>query len=493
MVQVPGVIAAADVAAWDRSADVVVIGQGVAGTCAALEAHRAGAEVLVIERASGGGGASALSSGIFYLGGGTPVQKALGYEDDADNMAKFLMASCDPLDPVAVRRFCDDSAAHFDWLETQGVPFERTGFKGKAVYLNTTECLLTTGNEKAWPFNEIAKPVARGHKVAGVGENAGAVAMTALLQRCVDEGVPAIYDSNVVGLVRNDAGRIVGVKVKQAGNVILHVEARRGVIIACGSNNLNYEMIRENIPLMSETAEPLGTPANDGAGILLGMSVGAGTSAMDGVIPTASIYPPADLIKGIIVNKLGRRFVAEDSYHGRTGACIMEQPDQTAYLILDSEIFAYPEMVVHRHTLVDGWETIEEMEAGLNLPAGSLVRTMDEYNRGAAEGRDPMLNKQPEWLKPLDKGPYAAFDISFNKSMYYFITLGGLRTGLNGEVLDQRAEPIQGLYAVGASAAHIPRSGKSYASGLSLGPGSYFGRRAGRHAAGSNTGDLPLH
>jgi len=104
-----------------------------------------------------------------------------------------------------------------------------------------------------------------------------------------------------------------------------------------------------------------------------------------------------------------------------------------------------------------------------------------------------MLNKQPEWLKPLDKGPYAAFDISFNKSMYYFITLGGLRTGLNGEVLDQRAEPIQGLYAVGASAAHIPRSGKSYASGLSLGPGSYFGRRAGRHAAGSNTGDLPLH
>jgi len=70
--------------------------------------------------------------------------------------------------------------------------------------------------------------------------------------------------------------------------------------------------------------------------------------------------------------------------------------------------------------------------------------------------------------------------------MYYFITLGGLKTGPDGEVLDPHGRTIPGLYAVGATAAHIPRTGKSYASGLSLGPGSYFGRRAGRHAAGAN-------
>ncbi|WP_369075231.1 FAD-binding protein, partial [Aromatoleum toluclasticum] len=56
------------------------------GACAALEARRAGADVLVVERASGGGGASAMSSGIFYLGGGTAVQKAAGYEDTPDEM-----------------------------------------------------------------------------------------------------------------------------------------------------------------------------------------------------------------------------------------------------------------------------------------------------------------------------------------------------------------------------------------------------------------------
>ncbi|MFA7585409.1 MAG: FAD-dependent oxidoreductase, partial [Novosphingobium sp.] len=99
MVEIPAILSPADVSAWEREVDVVVVGQGVAGTCAALEAHRAGAEVLIIERASGGGGASAMSSGIFYLGGGTPVQKVAGYEDTADNMANFLMASCDPLDP----------------------------------------------------------------------------------------------------------------------------------------------------------------------------------------------------------------------------------------------------------------------------------------------------------------------------------------------------------------------------------------------------------
>lgn len=482
---IPAAIAASEVGNWDQSFDVVVIGQGAAGSCAALEAHRAGAQTLIVERASGGGGASAVSSGIYYLGGSTAVQQALGHDDSADEMAAYMMASCDPLDPVAVRQFCDDSAAHFAWLEEQGLPFERTQHLEKAVFLDTTECLMYTGNEKLWPYRHVAKPAPRGHKVAGTGENAGSVGMAPLLARCEEEGIPAIYDSNATNLVQDDSGRVVGVRVKQAGNTI-HIQARRGVIIAAGSFNMNTDMIAKHIPLLGETSEPLGIPSNDGAGVRLGMSAGAATSAMDGVIPTASIYPPGQLIKGIIVNKNGERFVAEDSYHGRTGNFVMEQPDQKAWLIVDSEIFAYPEIPTAHHSLVDGWETIEEMEGALALPAGSLVRTMASYNANAAEGRDPALFKSPEWLKPLDQGPWAAFDISFDRSTYLFITLGGLKTGANGECLDARSEPIPGLYAAGASAAHIPRSGKSYASGMSLGPGSYFGRRAGRHAAGAN-------
>lgn len=204
---------------------------------------------------------------------------------------------------------------------------------------------------------------------------------------------------------------------------------------------------------------------------------------MDGVIATASIYPPENLIKGIVINSKGERFVAEDSYHGRLAGFIMEQPDQKAYLIVDSEIFAYPETEGAKHVLIDGYETVAEMESGLGLPEGALQRTMADYNRDAARGEDTSFHKQLPWLKPLDQAPYAAFDISFDRSIYLYITLGGIDTDARARVLDPSGKPIAGLYAAGACAAHIPRNGKEYASGLSLGPGSFFGRVAGREAA----------
>lgn len=483
MKAVPEILKAEQVSQWDDGADVLVVGLGIAGACAALEAHRAGAEVLVVERASGGGGASALSSGIFYLGGGTPVQQACGYEDDADELYKFLMASCNAPDGGLVRRFCDGSVEHFNWLEGEGVAFERTAYKGKSVFLNTTECLMSTGSEKVWPFRDVARPTSRGHKVARGGDNAGSQAMEALLARVSEAGIRARYDSQVTALVVDAEGHVVGLRSREAG-VQVHIRARRGVILSTGGFNLNREMLEEFVPAVTGNSVPLGIPNNDGAGIKLGVSAGGATQAMDGVITTASFYPPAQLIKGILVNACGERFVAEDSYHGRTAGFIMEQPNYTAYLILDSEIFAYPELTDYsHHTLVDGWETVEEMEAGLKLPAGSLQRTLAEYNAHAAEGRDPLYFKHPDWLKPLNAGPYAAFDVSFDKSSYLFITLGGLKTNADGAVLGPDGKVVVGLYAAGACASSIAQDGKGYASGLSLGPGSFFGRCAGRHAA----------
>src|SRR5690606_22985419 len=98
-----------DVPAFDDEADVIVLGYGIAGACAALEARRLGGDVLVVERASAGGGASALSSGLFYLGGGTAVQAACGYEDSADNMYRYMIASMGSENAHLVRRYCDDN------------------------------------------------------------------------------------------------------------------------------------------------------------------------------------------------------------------------------------------------------------------------------------------------------------------------------------------------------------------------------------------------
>src|SRR5690606_34160472 len=138
-----------------------------------------------------------------------------------------------------------------------------------------------------------------------------------------------------------------------------------------------------------------------------------------------------------------------DSYHGRTADVLMEQPGAAAYLILDSEVFAYPEATGIGHRLVDGWDTVADMERGLDLPEGSLQRTLEEYNRHAADGRDPLFYKHPEWLKPLDKAPFAAFDISYDNSLYVYLTLGGLKTTADTEVLDTSGRPIPGLYAAG--------------------------------------------
>ncbi|MDD3935245.1 FAD-dependent oxidoreductase [Rhodoferax sp.] len=471
----------ATVPRWDRVADVIVVGAGVAGTCAALEAHRVGSNVLVIERASGGGGASSLSQGIFYLGGGTAVQQACDYDDNAEEMYKFLRASTSTRNDDALRHFCDNSAAHFEWLEAQGVPFERRAFKGKAVHVNTGEGLLFTGNEKVWPFCDEAVPAPRGHQTrASKKKTGGAAAMEALLAMLEAEHVPAIYDSQVTALVTCSEGRVVGVRVRQARTEI-YVEARKGVILAAGSFNCNAQMTRECFPIIAKYGIPLGIPSNDGAGIVLGRSVGGVLINMDGVIATGSIYPPADLVKGIIVNKNGERFVAEDVYHGRLAYFIERQPDHAAYLIIDSEIFEYPKHGKHR--LVDGWDTVGEMEVGLGLPHEALSKTLTKYNLDAGKGADTCFQKHADWLKPLDKAPFAAFDISITSSEYYYIALGGLSTNVNGQVLDCDGNPILGLYAVGACTAHFPATGAEYASGLSLGPGSFFGRIAGRHAA----------
>ncbi|MGW1093936.1 FAD-binding protein [Streptomyces sp. NPDC002596] len=88
--------AAADIGTWDLTTDVVVAGYGAAGAAAAVEAARAGAEVLVLERAGGWGGAAAMGGGFIYLGGGTALQRACGFDDSPEATATFLMAAMGP-------------------------------------------------------------------------------------------------------------------------------------------------------------------------------------------------------------------------------------------------------------------------------------------------------------------------------------------------------------------------------------------------------------
>jgi len=63
-------VPASSVSDWDHEADVVIVGYGIAGAAAAVEAARGGADVLVLERTGSWGGAAAMAGGFIYLGGG---------------------------------------------------------------------------------------------------------------------------------------------------------------------------------------------------------------------------------------------------------------------------------------------------------------------------------------------------------------------------------------------------------------------------------------
>jgi len=483
--EIPEVVRASNVEQWADEADVVVIGLGAAGACAAIEARRAGAEVLVLERASGGGGSSAIAGGHLYLGGGTPVQAACGFEDSAEEMYKYLMALTPDPDPAKIRVYCDRSVAHFEWLEALGVPFERSYFPGKAPIQEGTECLIWTGNEKVWPYRDLARPAPRGHKVAVEGIEGGSVLMKVLIRAAVEMGVRVRCDMRAVALVVGERERIVGARFRHFGETG-DVHTRRAVVLSAGGYIMNDRMFADQLAWMPRDLIKHGTNNDDGSGILLGVSAGGEPLGLDRAFLTSPFYPPEDMLKGILVNADGRRFVAEDSYHGRTAGFQLEQPGGVGYLILDSEIFGYPPYKFFEQELVDGFDTVEEMEARLQLPAGSLVGTVEAYNRHARLREDPQFHKYRDWLKPLDRPPYAAFDLSVGRAKFAGFSLGGLRTSVDAEVLSEEGLPIPGLYAAGACAWNIAQDSRGYSSGTCLGESTFFGRRAGRHAALGN-------
>lgn len=478
--EIPAPVAAASVSEWSDEVDVVVVGFGIAGGCAALEAARAGARVLLLERAGTYGGTSAMAGGHFYLGGGTPVQQATGVEDDPEQMYRYLLAVSRDPEPDKIRAYCEDSVEHFGWLEALGFRFERSLFPSKAVIQPGTEGLMYSGNEKVHPFRDLARPAPRGHKVPVPGDTGGAkLVLDCLAKQLADAGVTIRYDTGATALVDDGTGAVAGVAwrcFEERGFV-----RARAVVLAAGGFVGNDAMVAQWVPQMREKLFPLASTYDDGLGLRLGASMGGAWRFMDQAFLTAPFYPPSVLVTGLIVNRRGERFVAEDSYHSRTSAFVMEQPDKTAYLIVDAAHIEHPAFPLC--PFVDGWETVAEMAQGLGVPADALGATLERYNAHAARGEDPDFGKAPEWLAPQDHGPWGAFDLSLGKATYAGFTMGGLATTLDAQVRREDGSVVEGLYAAGACAANIAQDAKGYASGTQLGEGSYFGRRAGRHAA----------
>ncbi|MEU1525404.1 FAD-dependent oxidoreductase [Nocardia rhamnosiphila] len=469
---------------WDFSADVVVAGYGIAGVCAAIEAARAGAEVLVLERTGGWGGAAAMAGGFIYLGGGTALQKALGFEDSPENMEKFMTAALGPcVDKAKVHDYCQGSVAHFDWLVEQGVPFKEEFWGEPGWEPAHDEGLMYSGGENSAPFLDIATPAPRGHlpqmSNKRTGERGGGYMLMKPLAEVAEKlGVRAEYDVRIQRLIVDDDDRVVGVVAKRYGKQVL-VHARRGVVLATGSFTYNREMIENYVPRLLDRPDSA-TEEHDGIGIRVAQALGAQLAHMDAA-EVAFFADPQVVARGIVVNGRGQRYINEDTYGGRVGQATLNQQDNQAYLILDEQ--GLEEAQATESTVSSfrrpNWaaETLAELEADMGLPEGTLQTTVEVYNRHAASGSDPLLGKKPEWVRPLGT-PLAGFDLREQTGGF---TLGGLKTDLHSRVLHVSGEPIPGLYAAGRCTSGVCTGG--YASGTSLGDGSFFGRRAGRASA----------
>jgi 3-oxo-5alpha-steroid 4-dehydrogenase len=132
---------------WDAECDVLVVGVGMAGVCAALRtAEDAAVDVIAIDRGDGGG-SSRLSGGVVYMGGGTPAQKAAGLEDSPENLANYLaFETGNIVRQDTVRKFAQASPKVQDWLESYGARFGGPATDDKTSYPNDAS-LYFSGNE----------------------------------------------------------------------------------------------------------------------------------------------------------------------------------------------------------------------------------------------------------------------------------------------------------------------------------------------------------
>lgn len=473
---------ASEVARWDFETDVAIIGFGATGACAAFEAADAGVKVMLFERNSGSGGASGLSGGEIYIGGngGTDAQREAGFEDSTEDFIAYLKAAGGPcVDEDKCEFYGREALNHYAWLKAQGVPYRGNYLPGKHIEPTDDSTLIWSGSEAAAPFCDLAKPAPRGHVIQHMGWGGGRPLVDVLEASARSKGVEIIPDARALALIR-DGDRIVGLIVRIDGQNRF-VKAKRGVVLATGGFVMNEAMRRKYCPETFRINDAIGDK-DDGSGIELGVGAGGDAIHMEQFFTTCPWTMPESHAYGVFVNVQGQRFINEDCYHGRVSRCAVDQPGGKVYLLLDNAHFVQP-MDFARIDIAGTGETWEEVEAELGMPANTLSATMAVYNAHAKEGRDPLFDKKPPILTPLDQEPFVALELNFQTSYFSFFTLGGLRTSAHAEVLDRSGKPIAGLFAAGRCTSGLPAWGHGYSSGLSLADCTFFGRQAGIGAA----------
>ncbi|MEO5672765.1 MAG: FAD-dependent oxidoreductase [Ramlibacter sp.] len=458
--------------------DVLVLGAGVAGHCAAIAAAEGGASVLLLEKADECGGSSARAVGGFAFAA-TDLQKDAGFLDDPQAFGQDLLNVGGHMnDPALVELFVARQLDTYAFLRDHGVRFTVS--------------------------SRVAKGVTNRIHAVGLGQAVAALHAAALR-------TPGLgFFTNAAGkrLFRNACtGRVQGAVISHAGR-LSEVRASRAVVLATGGFSRSRELLAAYAPqLLSGFAH--GGVANTGDGLAMACAFGAKLRDMGYVAGTfggAVPYPDlpdkdglenhplvfAMYAGAILVNTQGERFADESQNYKSISAVASAQPGGIALQIMDSAALerwspnagaedggkAKGEIVTR---LMKRADTIAELASLLQLDPARLEATVARYNADARTGLDRQFGRRTD---KYDEGPA----MCIGKPPFYAVAVGNMITSTYGglcvtpgmEVVDVFGERMDGLLAAGELVGGF--HGAAYMSGTALTKAALSGVEAGRTA-----------
>lgn len=438
--------------------EVVVVGAGAAGLSAALEAANNGAKVILVEKLAMTGGSTARSGGKVQAAG-TDIQKANGVEDNADLYYNHLMSVGEnKVDQLKTRLIADNSLADFNWLVENGVEFSKN---------------IEQLHDKYRPI--------RGHYVSvqdgKVEQDGHGWAITQPLEKAaIDKGVEILLETPAKKLIIDNKGTVTGIECEDAQGNKITINSK-AVILATGGYDLNKELLEEYAPLVKPVYSTV-APGNVGDGLIMARDAGAKIQSGGGaVLLYLDLAAGVGEVGGLYVDATGSRFVDETEFWFTRTKKLMDRNQTGMFYITDvkGKLDSF-DALVQAGKMVEG-STIEDLAGKLGMT--ELATTVERYNQLAKKGVDEDFNKDPEYMKTVEEGPFYAVAFAPITSG----TFGGPVTNEKGQVIAEKGGIINGLYAAGEVAngdlfyQEYPGSGSSISTCVGM------GRIAGRVAA----------
>lgn len=447
--------------------DLIILGGGLAGMCAAVEAGETGAHVLLLEKQDELGGSTVLSSGYMAFAG-TDMQENAGIIDSTESLLEDMIEVGGGVNEQSlVEAYGHHQLETYNWLIEHGVEFRS----------------LQAVSGHSVPRGHIIDP----HQAIQT------------LNRRVKQmsNVTIRFNAPARRLLKNNDGRIDRVLYVAEG-VEQFVHASKGVIIALGGFAKSEDLLGQFAPQL-KGALRIGGRGNHGDGLRMACEHGAWLKDLPYLNGTYGFHPTAAgpvksqglaFYKGaIMVNQFGKRFVNESISYKLLGKAAFEQPDQVSFQIWDQTVMdksvhddpLYDLELLKRRRLLYQADTLEDLADCIDVPLEVLEETISRYNQGIKDGEDPQFGRKSlthNYGKPtpIEKAPFYAFE----STVAMLATYAGVSVNSAAQVVNPYGEPIPGLFAAGEVTGGF--HGAGYMTGSSLGKCAVFGRIAVKEA-----------